>query len=463
MIAPCKLSTVTTSTSHLPFISMELALQVLGLKLTGKVEDAKNVALRIVGNSSVPDGNPSVDASNLMQLSGGPHMQATVMKVLSVLDVSVTGASPVRTSDVISMQTSSGQSLLHLAVLLDFIDVVDFLLDHRIDVDLRDKNGYTALHFAAVTRSVACTRRLLAATADTDIVDARGRTAQDIAPKHFFRGLRIGYHTASSRALCEEEAEMGDNEDDSDGERIVRTKRRARRKSSTLFTESTRESDQDTVVPAPSPVARDPTRPEPVDEKSSLTAYAEVLQRTLAQLSTDKLSFATVPQMLVPFIPGMPWAQLPQMQMPVFPVLVPTPAWPAFLDKRTPSSDGSEGATRAGASSSVATAMKTAQEWLAVWEKIRALSTPTLVYGPEVEQSPPPVYTPRVPGNVPESPIAESVMTSPPSIFTASLERQERPSVRAQDSTDCVPPAQTVVTRRRQAGKLVQKRQSIRE
>ncbi len=31
---------------------MELALQVVGLKMTGKIEDAKDIAMRIVGSSS---------------------------------------------------------------------------------------------------------------------------------------------------------------------------------------------------------------------------------------------------------------------------------------------------------------------------------------------------------------------------------------------------------------------------
>jgi hypothetical protein len=74
--------------------------------------------------------------------------------------------------------------------------------------------------------------------------------------------------------------------------------------------------------------------------------------------------------------------------------LVPTPAWPAFLDKRTPSSESvtdADGTPQPGSRTSVAAAMKVAQEWLANLEKLRTLSPTT-----EMEESPPPVYTPRV-------------------------------------------------------------------
>jgi uncharacterized protein len=34
---------------------MELALQVVGLKMTGKLEDAKSIAMRIVGPANEPN------------------------------------------------------------------------------------------------------------------------------------------------------------------------------------------------------------------------------------------------------------------------------------------------------------------------------------------------------------------------------------------------------------------------
>ncbi|KAF9051092.1 hypothetical protein BDZ89DRAFT_524536 [Hymenopellis radicata] len=46
---------------------MELALQVVGLKMTGKIEEAKNVAMRIVGSAGESDPNGSASAS--MQFS----------------------------------------------------------------------------------------------------------------------------------------------------------------------------------------------------------------------------------------------------------------------------------------------------------------------------------------------------------------------------------------------------------
>jgi hypothetical protein len=54
----------------MPFTRMELALQVVGLKTTGKIEDAKNVAMRIVGNAGDPsDSQNGMDMDDMMQVT----------------------------------------------------------------------------------------------------------------------------------------------------------------------------------------------------------------------------------------------------------------------------------------------------------------------------------------------------------------------------------------------------------
>jgi hypothetical protein len=457
---------------------MELALQVLGLKLTGKVEDAKNVALRIVGNTAVPETSGGMNASNLMQTlsSGGTQFQDSVMKILSLLDVTVPGASSLRVADVISLQTSGGQSLLHLSVILGFTVVADFLLVHGVDVDLRDKNGYTALHFAALTRSATGARKLVAAGADVEIVDARGRTARDVGPPHFFRSIHVGFSNPSSTsALSDDEAELGDNEDDSDSEPRIRVHKRrmSRRKPSTTLRERpTLESDQDTVVPpsSPPPVELDvKEEPSPVDEKRPTVTYAELLQRTISQLSKENLP--NVPQMLVPFmpyLPGMPnvpWVQLPHI--PVFPILVPSAAWPAFLEKRTPSSENvgeeADGGNRPSITS-VAGAMRTAQDWLAAWEKLRTISTSGPSYVQEEEASPPPVYTPRVSSEAPQT-LASTAPASPEPVALATplLDSEDRVPARPQyppvsTSTD-ITAAYEYRPTSKQVNKMVHKRE----
>lgn len=55
---------------HSVFIRLELALQVVGLKMTGRIEDAKNVALRILGQGSFATNVPTSSAANTASGSG---------------------------------------------------------------------------------------------------------------------------------------------------------------------------------------------------------------------------------------------------------------------------------------------------------------------------------------------------------------------------------------------------------
>ena len=64
---------------------MELALQVVGLKMTGKIEDARDVAMRIV-NTTGPD-NMNNNVTNApggpMQLAGSSRFSADLLHLLS--------------------------------------------------------------------------------------------------------------------------------------------------------------------------------------------------------------------------------------------------------------------------------------------------------------------------------------------------------------------------------------------
>ena len=82
---------------------MELALQVVGLKMTGKVEDAKDIAMRIVGSSQDSHGNTHAgNTSQMMNLASNAlpdsrrlilgresddDFEKTIMDSLSSLDM----------------------------------------------------------------------------------------------------------------------------------------------------------------------------------------------------------------------------------------------------------------------------------------------------------------------------------------------------------------------------------------
>ena len=59
--------------------------------------------------------------------------------------------------------------------------VLEILLSHRADVNIRRSNGKTPLHAAAEEGNLACVEVLLGANADVHAKDHSGRTAADLA------------------------------------------------------------------------------------------------------------------------------------------------------------------------------------------------------------------------------------------------------------------------------------------
>jgi hypothetical protein len=214
---------------------LELALQVVGLKMTGRLEDASAVAMRIVGNSPQGGGGASSHqingghnggaqdtatlaatlnaaaasayatpvqsrpSSRRTSFSNSPSSSAPVLapaetrnfegiviKFLSLLDLDpslLPGAAPSlpSASPPISQPNAQHHTLLHLATVLGFHRLVAFLLARGIDFDASDRNGYTALHFAALYGRVAIARHLLDAGADASLKTFAGKTAIEIA------------------------------------------------------------------------------------------------------------------------------------------------------------------------------------------------------------------------------------------------------------------------------------------
>lgn len=221
---------------------LELALQVVGLKMMGRVEDASAIAMRIVGNSqnggagasatgaaggaapggasdtaalaatlnaaassvyatpassrassrrSSVSGPPSPGSSSLPPLpavaSGETrNFEGIVIKFLSLLDLDpslIPGAAPSlpSTRPPISFANAQQHTLLHLAAVLGFHRLVAFLLQRDIALDAADRNGYTALHFAALYGRVNIARQLLDAGATLGARNMAGKTALEIA------------------------------------------------------------------------------------------------------------------------------------------------------------------------------------------------------------------------------------------------------------------------------------------
>lgn len=130
---------------------MELALQVVGLKMTGKVEDAREIAMRIVQGGSQnhrskdtsTGGNENRGQQHASQNQTAADLERQIIQVLRVMDT----VEEVESADV-SIANAQGHTMLHLAAMLGFEELTLTLLELGCDVDATDRNGYSALHYA---------------------------------------------------------------------------------------------------------------------------------------------------------------------------------------------------------------------------------------------------------------------------------------------------------------------------
>lgn len=175
---------------------MELALQVVGMQMTGTMQTARDVAMRVVGsgggvsmgsNGQQSNGGSSGSNNNLARdavagLFGGAgcsstSFQSSVIQFLSLLDVE----EHCRRRDAIRLANRQGHTLLHLAVMLGHHRLVQNLLARGCPANARDHNGYTALHFAALHGRMTIARLLLAHGARDNVMCEEGKLAIEVA------------------------------------------------------------------------------------------------------------------------------------------------------------------------------------------------------------------------------------------------------------------------------------------
>lgn len=153
---------------------LELALQVVGLKMTGKLHDAKSVAMRIVQGDQQQQ-----QTNNTTQQQSNNNTQ---MDIQQDLIESLEESNMLHPLDL-TITNSSGHSLLHLAVLLENASLVKSLLacyqlstheEKMKFLNIQDKNEMTALHFACQLKSVDLARLLLHSGANPTIESKLG-------------------------------------------------------------------------------------------------------------------------------------------------------------------------------------------------------------------------------------------------------------------------------------------------
>ncbi|KAI5966912.1 SPT23 [Candida pseudojiufengensis] len=156
---------------------IELALQIVGLKMNGKLEDAKNIAKRIVGTdnnnnnsngrsastSSSTSTSPNNTVHNTNQIhanewfnsaheslkkltSSGLSTQIVLVRLLSLVDLP---NCPIIIPNW-QLTNKQGQTLLHLATLKNYNKLIKFLVIHGCKIDVQDNQGLTPLFLASM-------------------------------------------------------------------------------------------------------------------------------------------------------------------------------------------------------------------------------------------------------------------------------------------------------------------------
>jgi ankyrin repeat protein len=73
------------------------------------------------------------------------------------------------------------QTVLHLAVINDYIDIIKYLIEKGVDVNSYDVCTFTALHYAALNSSLEVVQYLIEGGADINLVDISNKTALHFA------------------------------------------------------------------------------------------------------------------------------------------------------------------------------------------------------------------------------------------------------------------------------------------
>ena len=192
---------------------MELALQVVGLRMTGKIDDARSIAMKIVSiqdngddynrdmggegrknNGYLPSDDPILKSSiNVLQRyimdlniqnkpfnNGLLEVNSLENEVIQCLATIMSPDEPLDEHEI-NLSTAAGQTLLHFAVLLNMTTLVKWLIALDIDIDSADINGNTPLHLAVLQSNPLMVNILVSNEADLYGENCNGQTPLDIA------------------------------------------------------------------------------------------------------------------------------------------------------------------------------------------------------------------------------------------------------------------------------------------
>jgi hypothetical protein len=182
------------------------ALAVLGHKMTGKMEDVRDLARRIVGDgpsswgvstAQSPNGAPqNQNVTSFSPSTFGVDVEATLLRCLDLIDLDDSPNMP-----RLNLRRASGQTMLHLACSLGLNRFVAALLARGANPEPRDKGGFTPMHFAALHNHPQIVRRLMLSGADPTVRSLQGYTPADMTTSdEVIRAARRAEHHNRSRS-----------------------------------------------------------------------------------------------------------------------------------------------------------------------------------------------------------------------------------------------------------------------
>lgn len=224
---------------------IELALQIVGLKMNGKLEDAKNIAKRIVGTEKVDDGagtttetiegteysknNSSFSGSSGSSGSSGRSsthqiwydnahraVQNLTRSNLSTQEILINFLSLVDLPNcpiIIpnwNLANTQGQTLLHLAALKNYTKLIAFLISHGTKTDVQDDQGLTPFFLALVCGHRSLMELLLAYRPNWNLRLSNDKHVQDYCDLNVLDVFERLEARGSSKSAASKVASRGD-------------------------------------------------------------------------------------------------------------------------------------------------------------------------------------------------------------------------------------------------------------
>ena len=161
---------------------IELALQIVGLKMNGKLEDARNIAKRIVGSDSSPSNNSAGLHSQNISSNSYTNMMRNINDEQLIIEVIKSFKRNNNLSTVnLSMCDVRGRTLLHLAAFNNWYSLVSLLIKYGSHLNDQDVFGFTPLHMACINGDLRIIRLLLECN-----VNIMKKTKNGFIAKQFF-------------------------------------------------------------------------------------------------------------------------------------------------------------------------------------------------------------------------------------------------------------------------------------